>query len=130
MRASCFLIFLSICSTSVIAIYFPSSILDTHVHLSNLSFSYPWANMSCGFVCPAAPPCLCEWNFDDYQQASVSLPTNQFVFVEVDVIPALWLAEAQWVQSLFKMAVPVGAIIAQPPPGFGIVGIIFNIIVH
>jgi len=100
----------------------PSTIIDTHVHLSNLSFSYPWANSTCGFACPAAPPCLCEWDFASYKEASVSLPTTKFVFVEVDVIPSLWLTEAQWVQSLAESGVPVAAIIAQPPPGFGVPG--------
>lgn len=100
----------------------PSTIIDTHVHLSNLSFSYPWANSSCGFACPAAPPCLCEWDFTAYKEATVSLPTTKFVFVEVDVIPSLWLTEAQWVQSLAESGVPVAAIIAQPPPGFGVPG--------
>jgi predicted TIM-barrel fold metal-dependent hydrolase len=100
----------------------PANIIDTHVHLSNITFSYPWANLSCGFSCPAAPPCLCEWDYNTYMKASVSLPTTKFVFVEVDVIPSLWLTEAQWVQTLSDDGVPVGAIIAQPPPGFGIPG--------
>ena len=110
----------STATTHFAALNLSVSVIDTHVHLSNLSFTYPWANTSCGYSCPAAPPCLCEWTFTEYVSASISLPSSQFVFVEVDVIPELWLTEAEWVQSLAsERNVPVGAIIAQPPPGFG-----------
>jgi predicted TIM-barrel fold metal-dependent hydrolase len=73
--------------------------------------------------CPAAPLCLCEWTAADYTAATTKLPADRFVFVEVAVAPAQWLAEAQWVQALAAAGESrVGAIIAQPPPGFGVPG--------
>lgn len=101
-----------------------AAVLDTHVHLTNISLlNYSlWGNASAG-VCPCAPPCLCDWTTRDYQAASLALPVHKVVFVEVDVVPSEWLAEAEWVQSISTQAGSlVGAIVAQPPPGFGVPG--------
>jgi len=100
-------------------------VLDTHVHITNTSLlSYPWANASLGVPCPAAPPALCNWTLVDYGAATVSRPATKVVFVEVAVAAAEWLAEATWVQSLAAApaGAALGAIVAQPPPGFGVPG--------
>jgi predicted TIM-barrel fold metal-dependent hydrolase len=101
-------------------------VLDGHVHLTNTSMlQYLWANASAG-ACPCAPPCLCNWTIPDYWVASTSLPTDKLVFVEVDVNHTQWLQEATWVQSLSdaggEQGRMIGAIVAQPPPGFGQIG--------
>jgi len=98
-------------------------VLDGHVHISNLSFTYPWSVPCPDTPCPAAPLCLCEWTPADYTAATTRLPADRFVFVEVAVAAAQWLAEAAWVQALADAGESrVGAIIAQPPPGFGVPG--------
>jgi predicted TIM-barrel fold metal-dependent hydrolase len=98
-------------------------VLDGHVHISNLSFSYPWSSPCPNTPCPAAPPCICEWTVDGYYANSTRLPSDKFVFVEVAVSASFWLAEAQWVQGIADSGDKrVGGIIAQPPPGFGVPG--------
>jgi len=93
------------------------------VHISDTSrFDYLWANASAG-ACPCAPPCLCNWTVADYAAATASFPTSKFVFVEVDVNKTQWLLEARWVQALADAGAPVGGIVAQPPPGFGVPGV-------
>ena len=107
------LLLLSLCSSSAL-------VLDGHVHISNLSFSYPWSSPCPDTPCPAAPPCICEWSVEDYVANTTRLPSDRFVFVEVAVLKEDWLAEAQWVQSIADGGDKrVGAIIAQTPPGFG-----------
>ena len=98
-------------------------VLDGHVHISNLSLTYPWSAPCPDTPCPAAPPCLCEWTPAAYTAATTRLPADRFVFVEVAVAAAQWLAEARWVQSLADGGEQrIGAIISQPPPGFGVPG--------
>ena len=93
------------------------------LHISNLSLTYPWSAPCPDTPCPAAPPCLCEWTPADYAAATTRLPADRAVFVEVAVAAGQWLAEARWVQALADAgAAPVGGIIAQPPPGFGVPG--------
>ena len=102
----------------------PTLVLDTHVHISNLTLlSYPWSVPCPDTPCPAAPLCLCAWSLDDYAAASSRLPASRVVFVEVAVAQPQWLVEASWVQSLATAGdARIGAIIAQPPPGFGVPG--------
>jgi hypothetical protein len=99
----------------------PTRIIDGHVHLTNTSLlDYLWGNATAG-TCPCAPPCLCSWTIPQWHNASSSLAPTRFVFVEVDVNSSQWLDEASWVQSLASNTdgYAVGAIVAQPPPGFG-----------
>ena len=101
------------------------AVTDVHLHLSNFSlFTYTWANASAG-ACPCAPPCACDWTLADYAAANLNAPASKLVFVEVAVAPAQWLLEAQWVEGLIAgggAAAAIGAIVAQRPPGFGVVG--------
>jgi hypothetical protein len=99
----------------------PTRVIDGHVHLTDISlFDYLWANQSAG-PCPCAPPCLCNWTVTEWRDASASVKPSYFVFVEVDVNHSQWFDEAAWVQSLASGpgGSAVGAIVAQPPPGFG-----------
>jgi predicted TIM-barrel fold metal-dependent hydrolase len=73
--------------------------------------------------CPCKPPCLCNWTLADYVATSApALDVSTVIFCEVDAAHSQWLAEAKWVQSIADSAstdLPrIGAIIAQPPPGF------------
>jgi predicted TIM-barrel fold metal-dependent hydrolase len=106
-------------------------IIDAHVHLvsTDNNISYTWAapplpNMSCPCVFPLGLPCLCPWTYAHYKNASRSSFPHpsmfKIVFVEVAARPEQWLFEARWVQSLAdEHAVPVGAIVAGAPVGFG-----------
>ena len=99
----------------------PARVVDGHVHLTNTTLlDYLWGNASAG-VCPCAPPCLCSWTIPQWRAASSSLAPSRLVFVEVDVNHTQWLAEATWVQGLATSpgGSVIGAIVAQPPPGFG-----------
>jgi predicted TIM-barrel fold metal-dependent hydrolase len=111
----------SVLALSVSGLPTPKRVLDGHVHLTNTTLlNYLWGNTSVG-TCPCAPPCLCSWTVTQWRSASSSLSPSRFVFVEVDVNHSQWLEEAAWVQSI--AALPggdaIGAIVAQPPPGFG-----------
>ena len=108
-------------------------VIDAHVHLISLdnNISYTWGvaplpNMSCPCVFPSGLPCLCPWTYAAYKNASQSTfpaPTQlKLVFVEVAAQPDQWLQEARWVQRLSGQDVPVGAIVAGAPQGFGVVG--------
>jgi hypothetical protein len=78
----------------------------------------------------------------EYMSASTVAPASHIVFCEVSANASKWLQEAQWVQKMASSqqeqqqkwralghtsgtpaaVVPptkIGAIIAQPPPGFG-----------
>ena len=96
------------------------------MHISNTALlTYPWANASLGVPCPAAPPALCNWTLADHAAATAAQPSSKVVFVEVAVAPAEWLVEAKWVQGLADAGgagAVLGAIVAQPPPGFGLPG--------
>lgn len=99
----------------------PTRVVDGHVHLTNVTLlDYLWGNASAG-TCPCAPPCLCSWTIPQWRAASSSLAPTRLVFVEVDVNHSQWLAEAMWVQGLASRpgGEVIGAIVAQPPPGFG-----------
>lgn len=108
----------------VVAGQFPATILDGHVHITNISLlSYPWAKADAG-VCPCAPPCLCNWRLADYVNITSAAPISprKVVFVEVGANSSDWLSEAQWVHSVANsdpLGSMLGAIIAQQPPGFG-----------
>jgi L-fuconolactonase len=109
-------------------------IVDAHVHLISLdnNISYTWgaapsANMSCPCVFPSGVPCLCSWAYAQYKNASRSSFADasrvKLVFVEVAASPEQWLHEARWVQRLAdEDGVPVGAIVAGAPRGFGMSG--------
>lgn len=63
----------------------------------------------------------------EYTATSTPVATvSHFVFCEVSADPADWLKEAKWVQSMADKQDPttpgprVGAIMAHPPPGFGV----------
>lgn len=98
-------------------------VFDGHVHLTNISrFNYTWGVPTLPQQCPCAPPCLCDWTFADYQAAvaGAEVAPSRIIFIEVAVQPYQWFEEAEWVQSLASSgAVPISAMVAQPPPGFG-----------
>lgn len=107
----------------------PASVVDTHVHITNLTLlNYPWAlppgaGLSCPCVQTSGTPCGCDWTPALYKASSSAMRASQFVFVEVAADHALWLVEAQWVQSLADAGTaPVGGIVAGAPPGFGVPG--------
>jgi predicted TIM-barrel fold metal-dependent hydrolase len=59
-----------------------------------------------------------------YLQASDAWHVSDVVFCEVSADPTDWLKEAKWVQGLAdgptkSSPTKIGAILAQPPPGFG-----------
>lgn len=107
---------------------FPATILDGHVHITNISLiDYPWANANAG-LCPCAPPCLCNWALSDFFNITHASPISpsKVVFVEVGANSSDWLTEAQWVHSVAEsdpMGSRLGAIISQQPPGFGSPGV-------
>jgi predicted TIM-barrel fold metal-dependent hydrolase len=99
-------------------------VVDAHVHLMTTTngLNYTWAldpaTLSPPQRCQCAPPCNCNRTVADYQSTSSgSWRVEKVVFCEVAVAPEQWLQEASWVQALGSPL--IGAIIAQPPPGFG-----------
>ena len=108
----------------------PFGVVDTHVHMATPTngIKYGWAkdpgSLSPPQACPCRPPCACNMTIPQYQQASSAWQVSDIVFCEVSADPTDWLKEAKWVQGLadgpFKSTpTKVGAIMAQPPPGFG-----------
>jgi len=107
-------------------------VVDTHVHLMSTTngINYTWTKPTEPSACPCRPPCACNMSLQQYAQASAATaPADYVVFCEVSAAPGDWLAEAKWVQALADAdaAAPaekkntgpqVGAIMAQPPPGF------------
>jgi predicted TIM-barrel fold metal-dependent hydrolase len=105
-------------------------VIDAHVHMVSESngLDYLWATppqkLSPPRACPCAPPCMCNWTQSEYSAASASLKPSHVIFCEVDVNTTQWLREAKWAQryaaTLLSSGGPqIGAILAQPPPGFG-----------
>jgi predicted TIM-barrel fold metal-dependent hydrolase len=107
--------------------------IDSHVHIVSLdnNISYTWGsaplpNMSCPCVFSSGTPCMCPWTYAAYKNASQSCSPapSHLVFVEVAARPEQWLQEARWVQRLAHQdAVPVSAIVAGAPKGFGLLGV-------
>ena len=104
----------------------PFGIVDTHVHLMTTTngLNYTWTKPTPPQSCPCRPPCTCNMSLPEYAAASAATaPADAVVFCEVSTVAADWLKEARWVQSLAlhpPAGVPqIGAIMAQPPPGFG-----------
>eukprot|EP00037_Helgoeca_nana_P022172 m.225768 g.225768 ORF g.225768 m.225768 type:complete len:349 (+) comp25913_c0_seq2:14-1060(+) len=104
---------------------FNLKVADAHVHLISTTngVDYLWAKLVPPGQCPCKPPCLCNWTLADYVATSApTLDVSTVIFCEVDAAHSQWLAEAKWVQSIADSAstdLPrIGAIIAQPPPGF------------
>eukprot|EP01046_Picozoa_sp_COSAG06_P056414 COSAG06_NODE_10666_length_1640_cov_1.230370_1_plen_302_part_10 len=108
----------------------PFGVVDTHVHMATTTngINYSWAHdpstLDPPQQCPCRPPCACNMTIPEYQHASAAWEVSDVVFCEVSANADDWLKESRWVQSLadgpFKHSKPrVGAIMAQPPPGFG-----------
>eukprot|EP00041_Stephanoeca_diplocostata_P023013 m.558318 g.558318 ORF g.558318 m.558318 type:complete len:687 (-) comp22198_c0_seq3:105-2165(-) len=109
------------------------AVIDTHVHIASTTngLDYLWAkdpgSLSPPQSCPCRPPCACNWTLADYaDMSSKSWAVDKVVFCEVDVAPKQWLEEVEWVSRLSRMnqmrapgTPDIGAIVAQPPPGFG-----------
>jgi len=100
------------------------SVVDAHVHIMQTTngLNYTWAadpnTLTPPQQCPCAPPCACNRSLTGYQRSSSSSwKVEKVVFCEVAVAAEQWLQEARWVQTQHPGL--IGAIIAQPPPGFG-----------
>ena len=107
----------------------PYGVVDCHVHMATPTngITYGWAKDPASLdppeQCPCRPPCACNMTIPEYMVASSAWEVSDIVFCEVSANQEDWLKEARWVQSLadgpFKATkTRVGAIMAQPPPGF------------
>jgi predicted TIM-barrel fold metal-dependent hydrolase len=106
-------------------------VVDTHVHLmtTDNGIHYTWtvdpSKLDPPEACPCRPPCACNMSVPEYEHATNSTRAV-IIFCEVSVEHQDWLLEAQWVQGVAEAYNPrsdmphVGAILAQPPPLFGI----------
>jgi len=84
------------------------SIVDSHVHLWNLSqFSMPWLE--------SLPLLQRPYGLLDYWKSAQELPVSSLVYVEVAVKPAEALREAQWIASLTLQDPRLQAIVAAAP---------------
>jgi predicted TIM-barrel fold metal-dependent hydrolase len=131
-----FVLFLRVAAAEDVASCWPAvpRIVDAHVHLISLhnNISYTWgvapsANMTCPCVFPTGVPCFCPWTYNHYRYAADSFFADssrvKLVFVEVAAARKQWLDEARWVQRLAdEDGVPVAAIVAAAPIGFGTSG--------
>ena len=108
-------------------------VVDTHVHIvtTDNQIGYTWAQtpVSLNESCPCRPPCLCNWTlaaggaFERFSAGAFDGDeVTTAVFCEVAANSSQWLQEATWVQGGGGQGgkTRVGAIVAQPPPGFGL----------
>ena len=83
-------------------------VVDTHVHLLDVKkLKYSWAS--------GAPKLGRDWSLADYSARTSPYRVEAMVFAEVDVDLPLYMAEAEWVQSLSETDARLkGAIAALP----------------
>jgi len=96
---------------------------------------YTWTVPTPPEKCPCRPPCACNMSLPQYTATiKGNAQVDYVVFCEVSAQPKDWLVESQWVQRLadeqeevlaqggrLPAGTPkIGAILAKPPPGFGV----------
>ena len=82
------------------------SVIDTHVHLTNLErISYPWVK--------AAPKLARSHGLDNYREATGPVEVGSFVFIEVGCAADQAIDEVAWVSEIAEQDSRLKGIVAQ-----------------